>query len=186
MYVLMFLHVCCDFKNASSLKTAVFIKLIQMCAIVLLILKPYQQKAAESLSLVLPVLELVVFFNSKNKMWIISREHSDISLFPYKSDITARARQTHTSLHAHAVQRAERNERDVLMAFHLFMPRKWRGTVTFFWNSWQNKEPTLGKWLYLWFHADRCSYQERDGVMNLWQFKLLNDVIYGNILEHSL
>lgn len=39
------------------------------------------------------------------------------------------------------------------------MHGKWRGTVTL-WNSWQNKEPTLGKWLYLWFHIDRWRYQE--------------------------
>lgn len=76
------------------------------------------------------------------------------------------------------------NERDILMAFHLFMRRKWRGTVTF-WNGWQNKEPTLGKWLYLWFHSDRWRYQERDGVTHFWQFKVLNDVMYGNILEHG-
>lgn len=78
----------------------------------------------------------------------------------------------------------ECNERDILMAFHLFMRRKWRGTVTF-WNGWQNKEPTLGKWLYLWFHSDRWRYQERDGVTHFWQFKVLNDVMYGNILEHG-
>lgn len=53
----------------------------------------------------------------------------------------------------------ECNERDILMAFHLFMHGKWRGAGTL-WNSWQNKEPTLGKWLYLWFRADRWRYQE--------------------------
>lgn len=79
----------------------------------------------------------------------------------------------------------ECNERDILMAFHLFMHRKWRGTVAF-WNSWQNKEPTLGKWLYLWFHSDRWRCRERDRLTHLWQFKVLNDVMYGNLLEHSL
>lgn len=79
----------------------------------------------------------------------------------------------------------ECNERDILMAFHLFMHWKWRGRVTF-WKSWQNIEPTLGKWLYLWFHSDRWRYQERDRVTHLWQFKVLNDVMNGNIPEHSL
>lgn len=74
----------------------------------------------------------------------------------------------------------ECNERDILMAFHLFMRRKWRGTVTF-WNGWQNKEPTLGKWLYLWFHSDRWRDREGDWLTRFWQFKVLNDMMYGNI-----
>lgn len=78
----------------------------------------------------------------------------------------------------------ECNERDILMAFHLFMCRKWRGTVIF-WNGWQNKEPTLGKWLYLWFHSDRWRYQERVWLTHFWQFKVLNDVMYGNIQYSS-
>lgn len=36
----------------------------------------------------------------------------------------------------------EHNERDILMMFHLFICRKWRGTAMD-WNSWQNKDPTL-------------------------------------------
>lgn len=46
-----------------------------------------------------------------------------------------------------------------------------RRTVTF-WNGWQSKEPTLGKWLYLWFYSDRWRYQERDRVTHFWQFKV--------------
>lgn len=77
------------------------------------------------------------------------------------------------------------NERDVLMAFHLFMHGKWRGSVTF-WSRWQNKEATLGEWLYLWFGGDRWRYQEGGRLTHWWQFKVLNDVMYGNALQHSL
>lgn len=51
----------------------------------------------------------------------------------------------------------ECNERDILMSFHLFMQRKWRGTVTF-WNGWQNKEPTLGEMIVF--------------MISLWQMKV--------------
>lgn len=125
------------------------------------------------------------------KMWILR-----ITLFLCNADmvtylccLTNRTSEPEPSKHAvlcllTQCRVPECNERDILMAFHLFMCRKWRGTVTF-WNGWQNKEPTLGKWLYLWFLSDRWRYQERDRVTCFWQFKELNDVMYGNILEHG-
>lgn len=78
----------------------------------------------------------------------------------------------------------EHNERDILMMFHLFICRKWRGTAMD-WNSWQNKDPALGEWLYLWFQSHKSWYQERGRVTRLWQFKVLNDVIYGGVLWHG-
>lgn len=76
----------------------------------------------------------------------------------------------------------EFNERDILMAFHLFMHGKWRGTVTL-WNSWQNKEPTLGKWLYLWFRADRWRYQE-GGKSDA--FVTVQSVKWCDVWQHTL
>lgn len=94
-----------------------------------------------------------------NKLWIIfALWRSTTSLSLYKSDIRTPSKQAVRCTGAWC-REPECNERDILMAFHLFMHGKWGGTVTL-WNSWQNKEPTLGKWLYLWFHADRWRNQE--------------------------
>lgn len=120
-------------------------------------------------------------------LWLTRLFHADV--LTYLCCLTNRTSEPEPGKHAAFCMRMHRrlpgcNERDILMAFHLFMPRKWRGTVTF-WNGWQNKEPTLGKWLYLWFHSDTWGYQERDGVTHFWQFKVLNDVMYGNMHKHG-
>lgn len=175
-------------EKRKKISSAVFRWLETFCLYLKQISEIYWMKCAHT-----PRTELVVCWNSRNKMWIFrttlfSFLHAD--MVTYLCCLTNRTSEPKPSKHTvlcmlTQCREPECNERDILMAFHLFMHRKWRGTVAF-WNSWQNKEPTLGKWLYLWFHSDRWRYRERDRLTHLWQFKVLNDVMYGNILEHSL
>ena len=95
-------------------------------------------------------LQIVVCLNSGNKIWILRMTdlfHAD--MVTYLCCLTNRTSEPEPGKHAvlGALMQCRVpgcNERDILMAFHLFMRRKWRGTVTF-WNGWQNKEPNIGE-----------------------------------------
>lgn len=73
-----------------------------------------------------------IFFSS-SLFYFFHCLHGDTSLFLYKSDIRTANPGKHAPLCVLAQCREPRpNERDILMASHLFMHGKWRGTVTFF------------------------------------------------------